>query len=847
MMFITCSWNSTVIKTENYKCCICESSKFNCYSNSTHWKNSSNSNLMHGWLLFHINSTGYDSRKPLNISCTTSAWNVGKLLEDLVKFVPQVTTLNLALKGSKNNIGALINITMIQYLRRLKAVWFLKGGRTFGDGAFGIEFTRSENVTSLPLEEFHLQIPLYEMKPKQVRILTLDKMKGWPIRESFILPESFYKKSSWTAFQELFSVTNNLKVLDLSDTEQFQFGFLKESLQALEGAPVEKIYLKNIQKPGYYKHSLLLSMDIFKPMKNTLEYLDLRYNYISNINASPLYEFPKLKVVLLSHNALPSKHELDYIYWFVHKPLTLLDISSQGTLSCVPGKNCQSEKDTFYDQTWKPEASPTESFDVLYQYIRFNEERYPKHFQTPEAYNQYRWELCKAYYNYTGLIGSDNYSLTCKLINCLAVYTFEIPCSWWYLTKHTPSDIVDFSCNGGIKFPIGENIEAIKVDNFYDNQRTNFDPKPLLHWKNMKFCFGKNRLRKLSLSSTFWIMLNKWVNLDQAVDYRITGLDSLEELDASQNDVDLSMSLKVMFSFKALKRINLSGNIISSFEQFSDVCDHLPNLEHLDFSFCKINYLHFSYVRCNQLQSLNLAGNNFQNVESLFITPGPNLKMLNFSHCGINYLSDQAREEIITSSLSRNHTSELVIDFSSNRIVYQCSIDASIRFIKWIRSNTRNLIWYNNQTYMSNGDSELVRNIDLAKLDSECHPSYLAYILSPVFLLSLCIAGILIYIKRWKVCYYMVAKPKTWLCSCCSRKGGAHNNGRSYVFDIFVSYSFVDRYWVHNVLVKELEDKYGFCLCIHIRNFIPGRKQDLKSSIYMSIFSIHKVCKKCKI
>jgi hypothetical protein len=48
-----------------------------------------------------------------------------------------------------------------------------------------------------------------------------------------------------------------------------------------------------------------------------------------------------------------------------------------------------------------------------------------------------------------------------------------------------------------------------------------------------------------------------------------------------------------------------------------------------------------------------------------------------------------------------------------------------------------------------------------------------------------------------------------------------------YIYDAFVCYCALDRFWVHNVLMKELEGKYGFKLCIHYRDFGFGSIADM--------------------
>ena len=46
---------------------------------------------------------------------------------------------------------------------------------------------------------------------------------------------------------------------------------------------------------------------------------------------------------------------------------------------------------------------------------------------------------------------------------------------------------------------------------------------------------------------------------------------------------------------------------------------------------------------------------------------------------------------------------------------------------------------------------------------------------------------------------------------------------KSYKYDAFVAYCAEDRFWVHDVLMKTLEDVYSFRLCIHYRYLIQNK------------------------
>ena len=74
------------------------------------------------------------------------------------------------------------------------------------------------------------------------------------------------------------------------------------------------------------------------------------------------------------------------------------------------------------------------------------------------------------------------------------------------------------------------------------------------------------------------------------------------------------------------------------------------------------------------------------------------------------------------------------------------------------------------------------------------------------------------YYKRFTVKYYIFRMHQ--LCQSC--KQTTHTPHRNYKYDVFVSYCAEDRFWVHEVLMKQLEDVYKFKLCIHYRDFPAG-------------------------
>ena len=74
-----------------------------------------------------------------------------------------------------------------------------------------------------------------------------------------------------------------------------------------------------------------------------------------------------------------------------------------------------------------------------------------------------------------------------------------------------------------------------------------------------------------------------------------------------------------------------------------------------------------------------------------------------------------------------------------------------------------------------------------------------------------------------------------------TKKHAHYKNINNFEYDAFISYSNedVDRIWVHFTLVQELENIYGFKLCIHHRDFLGG--EDIVDNIKEAIVKSRKV------
>ena len=77
----------------------------------------------------------------------------------------------------------------------------------------------------------------------------------------------------------------------------------------------------------------------------------------------------------------------------------------------------------------------------------------------------------------------------------------------------------------------------------------------------------------------------------------------------------------------------------------------------------------------------------------------------------------------------------------------------------------------------------------------------------------------LVIIKKKWVIKYRIYKFSEKLNKICVKTGEIP---QEFQYDAFVNYCAEDRFWVHSVLMKTLEETYGFKLCIHYRDFPLG-------------------------
>ncbi|XP_071137362.1 toll-like receptor 4 [Mytilus edulis] len=318
--------------------------------------------------------------------------------------------------------------------------------------------------------------------------------------------------------------------------------------------------------------------------------------------------------------------------------------------------------------------------------------------------------------------------------------------------------------------------------------------------------------------------------------------NSLVHFDGSENLV--TAWIGPIYNIKTLKYLDLSSNFCSNISDFFfqdgigiETLVVNDNLLGFIIPFDEKGYILSALTR---LTKLNLAQNRIATIPRSFFRQQVALKTLDLSD---NYLSDISFDidhmnKLTKIDLSTNHISSLgmnamkdlddlnrknnlTLDLSNNPLACNCK---TIDFIKWISETDVHLFRRYQYKCLRDDNTKIVLHqpkLVYQHLKKEC--SSYGYVIAGVsvaiiFFIIILFFGV-IYRYRWKLRYlYYMTKQKY--------RGYQLQQDRDetdYLYDAFISYADEDQMFVHDEMIKNLEDKYSMKLCLHKRDFTPGK------------------------
>lgn len=399
---------------------------------------------------------------------------------------------------------------------------------------------------------------------------------------------------------------------------------------------------------------------------------------------------------------------------------------------------------------------------------------------------------------------------TCKYVKCILPTIFAaIDCDKQIFP--TFSEVFQADCMLFTKIPIGRNLQDFYFSEVHLEQAETvgfrFTGNLCLRTPNqLQIVFGDG--------NEIWMQTAQVGKIVSSLD-GIEGLENLTTIVLSNNSVTTAGQDSKPLSKGTLpnvKYVDISGNFVN----FTDFCGLIPKLSWLNLRHTNLTKIPPSLIRnCTHLRKLLLAYNKIDvdTLDTLDLNGTGNLKLLELRGCSIRNFSKTFIRKLESSA-------NFKLDLSFNPLHCDCH---SQDFARWMIKSQGRLKNYHKYYCSGPGGLEFFNNIhpDIFwnKCDSYTIEEIIYSVVTTVSVFLFFIVLYLIYRMRWRL-KYAFFKASQFCKRHLSREGDSQK--KLWKYDAFISYAAEDRFWVHETLMKTLEKKYGFQLCIHYRDFPVG-------------------------
>ncbi|KAM3590692.1 uncharacterized protein V6R79_014465 [Siganus canaliculatus] len=245
---------------------------------------------------------------------------------------------------------------------------------------------------------------------------------------------------------------------------------------------------------------------------------------------------------------------------------------------------------------------------------------------------------------------------------------------------------------------------------------------------------------------------------------------------------------------------------------------HTPRLKGLQISHSGLTNLSLELFRpIPNLKYLDLSNNNLKSLD--FLAALPRLRWLQL---GDNMLS------IINETVLESLPDLTYLNLTSNPLTCECS---NAGFTQWVQSSKETQV-INGYQYVcafpvsQQGSRLLDFDVDSCRM----YIDFLCFIISTCLVSFTLVTSFIYHFLRWHLAYAY------YLFLAFIYDKGQKRKGTPYCYDAFVSYNTHDEAWVYEQMLPVLEGDQGWRLCLHHRDFEPGKPivENITDAIYGS-------------
>ncbi|KAM4725646.1 uncharacterized protein FYW61_013712 [Anableps anableps] len=413
------------------------------------------------------------------------------------------------------------------------------------------------------------------------------------------------------------------------------------------------------------------------------------------------------------------------------------------------------------------------------------------------------------------------------------------------------------------------NLENLKVLDLSFNQLMTFEnnlalPKvEILNVNHNDIAFlkmldflGFQSLKQLDLGTAFWDgmtqrsshKVNKLENIIPSHE-TIWELKHLENLTIEFNPQKPFSSLQSNYSrdivyLKAMKRFTMICNIFCFPYQLTDILWTMRYLENFTAKKVFIEAPRADMFQFNPyLKSVTFAETDFSDVDPELFLPILNLESLDLSNCNISTLDFLVQANLsalrylkmtenelftITETVFNSLPSLTYLDLDNNPFICNCS---NAGFIQWVKNNKQTQV-VNAHRYKCSLPVDKRESLLLDFDVQSCRDDggFLYFISSTCLVVLTLLTSFIYHFLRWHLTYTFHLFL-AYLYDIQRRK-----KGEPHQFDAFVSYNVHDEDWVYREMLPVLEGQQGWRLCLHHRDFQPGKPimENITDAIYGS-------------